>query len=798
MFSNYFKVTIRSIKKNKLYAFVNILGLTVGITGCILIGLYVFNELSYDKFNSNADRIARVTMEYKNSGTVSTVAVTGTKAGPQLQRTFPQVETYTRCIKYDRPVANGIKVFDEKNILYADADFFNIFSFKLLRGDAASVLNSANKLVLSQSTAKKYFGNEDPVGKTLRFNDAQDYEITGIAEDAPLNSQIQYNMIASFSSLGVSKNEEWWSANYITYLLLHNETQFTGLQQQLNTYMQKVSKEEIKMEGGDYLAYNLEPLKQVHLQSSLDGLEPNGNITYIYVLSVIAILILLIACVNYTNLATAQSAGRSTEIGIRKVLGANKKELFRQFIGESLMLTMIALLFAVIASIALLPVFNSITGKAFTASLLLQPLPVFGLILLGILVSLTAGAYPAFVLSSQGLISILKSGVRSSNTGSGIRKSLIVFQFVISVFLIVATIVILQQIAYIQNKDIGYDKEQVLVLPVDSKTKAVYEPLKRAMALNPYVVSVSGAYEDTAFVAWGDGIEANNGKESKRLSVTAMPVDIGFIKTMGMRIVAGTDFVNADFALQDTGNDYANYRSSFILNEQAAKELGWTAEEAVGKTISRGTPGTVKAVIKDFNFLSMHNPIGPMVLFLDTSTVRQMFVKIKAGNIPAKLQSLENIWKERVQHRPFNYHFLDEDFNALYAAEQRTAKLFALFSGLAIALACLGLFALAAFTTVQRTKEIGIRKVLGASLGSITMLVSKEFVKLVFIAIIIASPLAWWAGNSWLQNFAYRISIGWWIFAIAGIIAVIIAIATVSYHAIKAAMANPVKSLRTE
>lgn len=798
MFRNYFKVTIRSIRKNKLYAFVNIVGLTVGITGCVLIGLYVWNELSYDKFNSNADRIARVTMEYKSSGTVSAVAVTGTKVGPQMQRTFPQVETYIRCIKYDRPVANGTKVFDEKNILYADADFFKVFSFKLLRGDAASVLNSANKLVLAESTAKKYFGNEDPVGKTLRFNDAQDYEVTGIVADAPLNSQIQYNMVASFASLGASKTEEWWSANYITYVLLHDATQFTGLQQQLNTYMQKVSNEEIKMDGGDYLAYNVQPLKQVHLQSSLDGLEPNGNITYIYVLSIIAVLILLIACVNYTNLATAQSAGRSTEIGIRKVLGANRKELFRQFIGESFMLTMIALIVAVIASIALLPVFNGITGKTFTASLLLQPMPLMILLLLGVLVSFTAGAYPAFILSSQGLISILKSGVRTSGGGSAIRKSLIVFQFVISVFLIVATIVILQQIAFIQHKDIGYDKEQVLVLPVDNKTKLVYEPLKRAIALNPNVLAVSGAYEDPTFVGWGDGIEANNGKENKSLSVTAMPVDIDFIKTMGMHIVAGTDFSNADFSLQDTSNNYANYRSTFILNEQAAKELGWTAEEAVGKTISRGSSGTVKAVIKDFNFLSMHNPIGPMVLFLDTSSVRQMFVKIKAGNMAGTLQSLENIWKERVPHRPFNYHFLDEDFNALYVTEQRTANLFALFSGLAIALACLGLFALAAFTTVQRTKEIGIRKVLGASLSNITVLVSKEFIKLVFIAIAIASPLAWWASNSWLQNFAYRIDIGWWMFVIAGMLAVIIALGTVSYHAIKAAMANPVKSLKTE
>lgn len=797
MFRNYLKVTWRNIRKNKLYSFVNIVGLTAGITGCILIGLYVWNELSYDKFNSNVDKIARVTMEYRNSGTVNKTAVTGTRVGPQFQRTFPQIEAYTRSIKVPRSVANGTKVFDE-NILYADADFFKIFSFKLLRGNAAKALNAANKVVLTPTAAKKYFGNEDPVGKTLRLNALQDYEVTGIAEAPPLNSQIQYDMVASFTSLGASKNEEWFSANYVTYILLHRVDQLSALQQQVTQYMKTVSKSELHQQGGDYLTYNLELLKSVHLYSSLDGLEPNGNIVYIYVLSIIAIMILLIACVNYTNLATAQSASRSTEIGIRKVLGAGKRELFRQFIGESALLTLIALLLAITASIGLLPVFNSITGKIFTSSMLLQPAPLLGLLALTILVSLLAGYYPAFVLSNTGLVSILKSGFRSSSSSGSIRKSLIVFQFVISVFLIVSTIVILQQVSYIQHKDIGYDKEHVIVLPVDYKTKAVYDPLKKAIALNPNVVSVTGAYEDPTFVEWGDGISADNGKEHKSLSVTAMPVDIDFIKTIGMHIIAGSDFANSDFALQDTSNNYKNYQSSFILNEKAVRELGWTPEEAVGKIIERGSPGIIKGVIRDFNFASLHEPIGPMLLFLDTSMLREMFVKIKANNIPATLQALEKTWKERVTHRPFNYHFLDEDFNALYTSEQRTAEIFSLFSGLAIILACLGLFALAAFTTVQRTKEIGIRKVLGAGIGNITLLVSKEFIKLVFIAILIASPLAWFAAQSWLQNFAYRINIGWWIFVAAAIVATIIALGTVSYHAIKAAMANPVESLRTE
>jgi putative ABC transport system permease protein len=798
MLKNYFKVTWRSIQKNKLYSFVNIVGLTVGITSCILIGLFIWNELSYDRFHSRGERIARVTMEYSSSGTVNKTAVTGTKVGPQFQRVFPQVKAFTRMIKANKSVANGLKVFDEKNILYADADFFQMFSFKILRGNASAVLNSANKIVLTEATAKKYFGQDDPIGKTLRFNGDQDFEVTGIVSTPPINSQVQFEMIASFSSLGASKTEEWWSANYITYVLLSDGRQVPQLQSQVAKYMATVSKTELHMSGSDYLTYNLEPLTSVHLYSQLDGLEPNGNITYIYVLGIIAILILLIACVNYTNLATAQSAGRSTEIGIRKVLGAGKKELFRQFIGEAFILTLIALILALVASVSLLPLFNSITGKEFTASLLLQPIPLISLFVLGIFISLLAGFYPAIILTNSGLISILKSGLRVSSTGGGIRKTLIVFQFVISVFLIVSTIVIVQQISYIQHKDLGYDKDHVLVLPVDYKMRSGYAALKNAVALNPGVVSVSGAYEDPTFVEWGDGINAETEHGHKSLSVTAMPVDLDFVNTMGMHIIAGSDFTKADFISQDTSNNYTNYRTSFILNEKAVKELGWSPADAIGKTIERSVPGTIKAVIKDFNFSSMHEPIGPLVIFLDSSMVRQMFVKVRGDQIASTLSGLEKTWKERVSYRPFSYHFMEEDFAALYSTEQRTAKLFTLFSGLAIALACLGLFALAAFTTVQRTKEIGIRKVLGARIGNIALLVSKEFLMLVLIAIVIASPLAWFASNQWLQNFAYRIDVTWWMFAIAGLIAILIAFGTVSYHAIKAGFANPVKSLRTE
>lgn len=802
MFKNYLKIALRNIKKNKLYSSINIIGLTIGMAGCLLIGIYVWNELTYDNFHKNGDRIARVTMDYSYSGATTKTVVTGSKVGPEFKRNFPQVVSYVRTMKYPLSLANGTKSFDEKNVLYADADFFNIFSFPLLRGNASNVLDAPQKMVLTEKAAKRYFGNEDPIGKTLRINGGtKDFEVTGIAEEAPLNSQVQYDIIISFSSTNAFKNEKWTEANYVTYLLLNKAEDIQPLEAAIQPFMKKVFKNETGKDEGsnDYKTFHLEPLLSVHLHSPLsDGLEASGNITYIYVLSIVAILILLIACVNYTNLATAQSVSRSTEIGVRKVMGAGRSQLLKQFLGESFVITFIGLLLAIVVSIVLLPLFNNITGKEFSASLFATPVFILIAAVLCMAISLVAGAYPAFVLSNTKLVNILKSGLRISNSGGGLRKSLITFQFVIAIFLVAATIIVVNQVSYIQNKKLGYNREQVVVLPVDRKTKATYEQLKSAIKTNPNVVSITGAYEDPTSIGWGDGVTTDDGNGKKELSLNATPVDLDYLKTMGMELAAGRDFVASDFATQDTSANYENYRSTYILNEKAAKDLGWTAEQAIGKIISRSTPGPVVGVVKDFHFESLHTPIGPLLIFLDTGLVTKMFVKVKATETASTMANLSAMWKARVPHRPFDYHFMDEDFNAMYKAEERTAKLFTLFSGLAIALACLGLFALAAFTTIQRTKEIGIRKILGANIGGITMLIAKQFLSLVGIAILIATPLAWWAGNTWIQDFAYRANISWWIFAVAGLLAILIALTTVSFHAVRAAMANPVKSLRTE
>lgn len=793
MLKNYFKIAWRNLKKNRLYAFVNITGLTVGIVSCLLIGVYIKDELSYDRFNDNADKIVRVTMDYSQGGAPQKTSVTGTKVGPQFKRTFPAVDNFVRLEKRGGVITYNNRVFEENSILYADPSFFEVFSFKLINGDA-SALSSPEKIILTQTSAKKYFDTENPVGKTLKIGD-QNFMVSAVAADAPSNSQVKFDFIVSFSNLNASKTEKWWEANYITYLLLKDKDQIQPLQKQVAAYMNGISINELKMTGSHYLTYHIEPLTSVHLHSNLpSSLEPNGSITYIYIMVIVAVLILIIACVNYVNLSIAQSAGRGAEIGIRKVMGAAKSQLFRQFIGESLFVTAIGVLLAVGFAFVLLPSFNHISGKDLQFSALLDPAILASLVLLGVAIGFIAGAYPALLLSSVKLAKILKSGF-SFTSGQGVRKSLIVFQFIISIFLIITTVVILQQLSYIRSKDIGYNKSNVVVLPINWKMLPKVKGLKNEISNIPSVVGVASANNEPINVQWGDGINTTDGKQ---ISVNALPMDEDFIKTMQLKIIAGSDFNETDVMQIDTTNQGKNFHYSFMLNETAARELGWTPEEAIGKEISKGSTGKIKAVVKDFNFKSFHDPIGPLLIFLDHDQTQNLFIRIDGKNTSAAIQSIEKIWKNRVPERPFSYKFLDDDYDAMYRGEQRTAGVFTTFSALAILLACLGLFAVTAYAVVQRTKEIGIRKVLGATVSSIIVLISKDFLGLIIIATVIASPIAWYMAHSWLQDFAYRINIHWWIFVAAGAASLLVAAVTVSIQAIKAALANPVKSLKSE
>ena len=799
MFKNYLKTAFRNLRKNKLYSTINIFGLAIGLASCLLIGIYISNELSYDKFNVNALRIVRATMEYSQAGTLNKTATTGTKPGPQFERTFPSIENYTRTYITHGVVKSGNKTFEEPSMLYADTSFFKIFSFKIIEGNRTTALGAPDKIVITESIAKKYFGNDVAMGKTLSIG-GKDLQISGVCENAPQNSQIKFDLVMPFSNLGNNvKDETWWTANWVTYFLLHDKKDIAPLQKQISNYMQTPEvRKEAGLEGKDYLTYHLEHLMKVHLYSSLPGFEPNGSIKNVYMLALIALLILIIACANYTNLATAQSAGRSGEIGMRKVMGASKKQVFIQFMSVSFVITFAAAILALILSILLIPFFNEITGDNFSYGVLLKLLPITALIVFTLIISFLAGLYPALVLSGTQVMGVLKKGFNFTGGNNLLRKTLIVAQFGISVFLIIYTIVILQQMHFLQTKNLGYDKNQMVVLPIGGKMMDNFQNLKSAFQQVPGVDAVTASYDTPGDVGWSDGITTTDEKGQHTISLNALPVDLDFTKTLKMKMEAGRDFQQSDFGMMDTSDNDANYRQPYIINETLAKKIGWTPGQAIGKTINKGEPGPVIGVVKDFNFSSLHNPIGPLVIFLDRDFSRAFMLRIRSNNIKSTLDQLETVWNKRIPDRPFSYHFLDDDYNKLYVSEQRTSSLFSIAAGLAIVLACLGLFGLAAFTTLQRTKEIGIRRVLGANVSSITLLIAKNFLELVGIAILIATPLAWWAGNKWLENFAFRIPVHLYVLILTAIVTGLIALCTVGYHSIKVSLSNPVDSLRSE
>jgi putative ABC transport system permease protein len=687
------------------------------------------------------------------------------------------------------------KLINEKSFMYADPSFFYLFSFRLLQGDPANVLKAPNQVVVTESTAKRYFANENPVGKILKVGtDTALYQVTGVIQDCPSNSQVKYDFLASWSSLKLADEEKtYWDANYTTYLLLKNKESITSLQAKITPFMRK------EMAGqGATVNFDLEPFTKIHLYSPYDGFEPNNSITYIYILEAVALLMLIIACFTYINLNTARSMERAREVGVRKVIGADNKQLFWQFIGESVMICTIATILSIILAGIFLPVFNQLTEKQLSISAFFSFQFIGGAFALIILVSLLAGTYPALILSNFQPVKVLKGAFKNTDSGQWVRKSLIVFQFSISVVLIIATFIMQKQLNYIQNRKLGYNREQVLVLPMDGKMLAKIDLVKQELRSNSNVVSIARCTNPPTNIVSGYNMRSSTMPETQQIAVNANVVDEDFVNTIGLQILTGSNLTQQD--IKDASyDDYKKNNFHFILNESAARQLGWTPEQAIGKKMFMGDdrPGYVKAVIKDFNFESLHNPIRPLVLFPEARG-QLLLLKLKGNNLQQTISFLESKWKQLVPYRPFEYHFLDEDFNSLYSSELRLGKVLTIFASIAIILACLGLLGLSSYSAKQRIKEIGIRKVLGASIGNIAALLSVDFVKLVFVAIIISTPIAWWMMNTWLQSFAYKTHMSWWIFVFAGGSAVFIALATISFQSIKAALANPVKSLRSE
>jgi putative ABC transport system permease protein len=795
---NYFITAFRNYWKNKTASAINLFGLTIGLTSCLLIGLYIKHEWSYDSFQTKSHRIARVIMEYSFSGGSESKKgnFTSTRVAKVFKTQFPEVESAVKMVKYDQVVESGRKLFSEKNFMYADESFFDFFSFDWLQGDMRRALSATHEIVLTQSTAKRYFGSEDPIGKTLRLTtDSIPYLVTGLMRDCPSNSQIKFDLLASFSSLGLGPEYEqsYWDANYTTYLLLQDEKSFSSLQAKIPAFMSK------EMAGqGASIQFYLEPFSTVHLRSPFGGFEPNGSITYLYILGAVGLLIMVIACFTYINLSTSRSIDRAREVGVRKVIGASRSQLVWQFMMESFLSFLSATALSILLAALVMPYFNQLTGKQLSVESLLSFSFLLTSLLVGIFVSAVAGTYPALVLSDFRPVKVLKGRFVHAGPGQWVSKSLMVFQFCISVFLIVSTITVHRQLSYIQHKDLGYDRDHVLVLPMNLDMLPRLDLIKNQFKSDPDVRSVSRCVRSPVEGGGGYNMRSSLMNDNQQIAVSANPVDEDYVRTTGLQIIAGSDFSPQD--IKDvSAADQKQRIYHFILNESAANQLGWSPKEAIGKKMFMGDnrPGYVKGVVKDFHFESMHELIKPFILFPELRA-RELLVKISGQHLARTLAGLQDKWKSLFPDQPFEYRFLDQDYNNLYQGEIRLGQMMDIFAGLAIVLACLGLLGMSSYQTQQRVKEIGIRKILGASVTSLVRTLSKDFFGLAGLAILIACPLAWWATSNWLSGFYYRIPVEGSVFALAAIMTLILTAGTIGIHTIRAAWSSPVKALRSE
>jgi len=802
MLRNYLKIAWRNLLKNKAFSFINILGLSIGIAVCFIIMLFVYDELSYDRFNKNADRIVRVVFNASiNGGKISESNVMPPVA-QALKNDYAEVEEATRLKQDGRPkITFEHKIFKEASAAFVDPNFFKVFSFTFLKGDATTALLRPNTLVITSEVAQRWFGNDAPLGKTIDYNGTR-FTVTGVMEKNPANAHFHFDMFGSMESIDQARSNSWMESNFFTYVLLKPGTDYKKLEAKLPGMVEKYMGPQIVQEmglslsqfrtKGNELGFALQPLTSIHLYSNTSSeLEAGGNVKYVYIFGAIAVFMLLIATINFINLSTAGASKRAKEVGVRKVMGSGKADLVKQFLLESVMLTFIALLIAFVMVQLALPVFNTLSGKNLRPGFSLKPLTAF--FALGIMVGLLAGIYPAFFLSSFKPIATLKGRLSAGTKSLGLRSSLVVFQFFISVSLITGTIIVYQQMKFIQNQQLGYDKDQLLVLPnswaLGKNEKAFKEKLLQDSRVANITVS---AYKPAGPSGNNNSLAYPEGKDNQLMKTLEYQVDEQYIPTLGIQMAAGRNFSPA----------FSTDSSAMIINETAARAFGF-GKNAVGQRItrensSRGKNVTynVVGVVKDFHFRSLHEAITPLLMVLNPES--GLIIKVRTKDIAGLLASMKEQWASYQVEEPFSYAFMDELYIKTYAAEQKTGLILNIFAVLTIFVACMGLFGLATYTAEQRSKEIGIRKVLGASVAQVTGMLSKEFIKLVLIGCIIAFPLSWWAMTRWLQDFAYKIDINWWVFVLAGVVALLIALFTVSFKAIRAALANPVKSLRSE
>lgn len=804
MFTNYLKIALRNMLRHKGYAIINIAGLAVGMTCCILIMLWVRDELSFDRFHENADRICRMAANVTVGGNCRRVPVVSAPIAPAITESFPEVENAVRISPQSRlSVAWDDHRFFEERVFMADNSIFDVFTFPLLIGDPKTALAAPYTVVVSETVARKYFGDEDPIGKTLVFEGDTEYAVTGVMRDVPGNSHLTFDMLCSFETLYAMNNsnlESWGSFVYYTYVLLAENAEYEALDQKLAGLIDANLGEALRGVGASIELY-LQPMKRIHLHSNLEGeIGANGNIAYVYLFSGIAAFILLIACFNFINLTTARSILRAREVGIRKTFGAGKGRLIRQFLGESVAYSILAGILAIILLEMALPIFNSLADRDIVIDYVQSPWLPLALAGLVLVVGFAAGIYPAFSLSSFRPIRMLKEN-RATGTGqSRFRGALVAVQFVICITLIIGTIIIYKQLHYVKNKNLGFDKEHVVVM-AGSGNKPIWSGLplaaiKAELAGVPGVVRVGvssiapgGSY--TMLNYQPEGFSADEAQLMSRIDI-----DADALPVLGVDIVAGRNF-SADLTTDTI--------QSVIINETAARKFGW--DDPVGKTIKqrvRGPEGsvsvdrTVIGVVRDFHFNSLHLKIEPMLIGNSLNSVSTLIIKIAPGDISRTLDGLRDTWNRLFPTRPFDYVFLDESFDSQYRADMRLGNIMLYSSLLAIFIGCLGLYGMSSYTAEQRTREIGIRKVLGATVPGIIRLICRNIVFIVVVAGAVAVPITWYVMNRWLENFAYRIDIGISVFLVSVLIALTIALATVGYQSIRAALGNPVKALRHE
>ncbi|MCE6992672.1 ABC transporter permease [Dyadobacter sp. CY323] len=809
MLTNYLKIAWRNLRKHKFYSFLNIFGLSLGLASCLLISLYVIDELSFDRSFSNAERIYRVNSDIRFGGADMKLAVAPDPLAFTLKKDYPQIEQVTRIREHGSQLvrrSNSTENLKEENVYYADSTFFNVFSSPLIAGDPKKALVEPYTIVLSEKDAAKYFGTENPLGKTLVVDFDKTYTVTGIMKNMPARSHLRdLNMLLSMSTYGESRLGAWGSHNFNTYLLFRPGVDPKQFEKNFDTVLEKytgkwiqaflgASLDEVR-KSGSYIRYSLMPLTDIHLHSDRTAeVSVNGNVQYVYIFAAVAAFLLAIACVNFMNLATARSANRAKEVGVRKALGSERSSLITQFLTESVMLSFFSIALAIVLAYVALPFFNNLASKQVTFPL--QEVWFWVVILLtGGVVGLLAGSYPALFLSAFKPLKVLKNSVELQEKGGYLRNALVVFQFVISVMLIVGTGVIYRQLNFIQTKKLGFNKDQMLIVndayALNNQVKAFKEQVMRIPNVESATVTsflpTPSSRTDHTFFPVGEI------QQDKGINMQKWAVDYDFVKTMGLQMANGRPF-QEEFPSDSTG---------IVINEAAAKVLGYA--DPVGKrifgyedeTLKQKITYTIIGVVKNFHFESLKKNIGALSLVLYRSNGNVVF-KLNGGNVAQTVGQVEQLWKKMAPAQPFSYRFMDEDFNEVYRSEQRVGQIFITFAAISIIIGCLGLFGLSAYTAERRTKEIGVRKVLGASVTNIVTLLSKEFLRLIIIAILIGIPIAWFGMNQWLNDFAYHVDLAWWMFLAAGGIAITIALLTVSFQSIKAALMNPMKSLRSE